>query len=111
MEDEDQRINERIEELETEIETLRDRVAELEDENVKLINATRTGSFSEPARKREIREYRVGDFVTVYLPHRTDMENGKVIEHTHGKNAVIVATALGEVTIADPARIKKQSDA
>lgn len=111
MDNEDQDTNERIEELESEIETLRERVSELEEENVKLVNDFRASRSEEPIKRRGISEYQVGDFVSVVVPLKSDMENGKVIEHTNGKNSVIVATALGEITIADPSRIRKQSDA
>lgn len=106
-EDEIQEAHARIAELEEENETLREKVSELEAENVKLTNETR----EDAPKVREIRKYVAGEFVSIVIPNQVEREDGKIVEHINGKNAVIVATARGEFTIADPARIKKQSDA
>lgn len=59
---------------------------------------------------RPIKSYRPGDFVQVAMASAPEPVHGKVIEVVPGGSAVIVGTAKGQVTIADPTRIGKQSD-
>lgn len=59
---------------------------------------------------RSITSYRPGDFVQVAMASAPEPVHGKVIEVVPGGSAVIVGTAKGQVTIADPTRIGKQSD-
>lgn len=93
-----------VDTLRSELEAAFARISELEG----VIEELSSAPVEE--KTRDVSAYKVGDYVSIKIPGEVDPEPGRVAEHLPGKSAINVNTAKGAFTVADPDRIRRQSE-